>query len=306
MMILKCEGFEPFYLSNKWMKQNVMPIFNSIGGFYLQKKMWFLIRSGCEIVIQWPIYRYSEVEYLLKLIGRKNVRSTILVHDFDDLRQFRNSKEMDLKACQIAKRIIVLTNAMKQYLVDNRIEEDKIAVLESWDYLTDEDTPYRELTNKIAFCGNLEKSPFLKRWDEVKHYCAIMCYGTGLNCEFKSIEYKGRFNSGNVNAIEGSWGLVWDGDSIYECNGNYGNYLRYNAPHKFSLYMVAGLPVIVWSQSALAPYVQQKKLGIVVNSLTDIDKMIEKTTLKIYKMYRDNVIREAKDLKLGNHLKRIL
>lgn len=45
---------------------------------------------------------------------------------------------------------------------------------------------------------------------------------------------------------------VWDGDSVDTCAGNTGAYLRYNNPHKTSLYLACGMPVIVWKEAAIA------------------------------------------------------
>lgn len=304
--ILEKEGYKSLYLSNSWPSNNEIPFLNSLGGYYIQKKLLFCIRSGCEIVIQWPFYEYQEVDYIIKLIGRKNVMSILLVHDFNNLRNFSDSKESDIKMCRAVSKVVVHTEAMKQYLLENEIDEDKIAILTSFDYLTEESTPIRNYSNKVVFAGNLKKSSFLKRWDATEHKCQIICYGTGENNEFSTIEYRGRFSPENISAIEGSWGLVWDGDSIDECNGDYGNYLKYNSPHKFSLYSVAGLPLIVWSQSALASYVKTKNIGVVVNSLKEIDEIIRQTSVETYRIYRNNIIHEAEALKSGNHIKAIL
>ena len=57
--------------------------------------------------------------------------------------------------------------------------------------------------------------------------------------------------------MEGNWGLVWDGNSIDTCSGNFGEYLRLNAPFKFSLYLAAKRPVVVWRESAMAEYVRK-------------------------------------------------
>ena len=47
------------------------------------------------------------------------------------------------------------------------------------------------------------------------------------------------------SALEGSFGLVWDGDSSKTCSGVFGEYLRYNNSHKASLYLASGFPIIV-------------------------------------------------------------
>ena len=54
------------------------------------------------------------------------------------------------------------------------------------------------------------------------------------------------------------------------CAGNTGEYLKYNNPHKTSLYLACNLPVIIWSQAALAGFVKENGLGLVVDALDQI------------------------------------
>ena len=60
----------------------------------------------------------------------------------------------------------------------------------------------------------------------------------------------------------GSFGLVWDGMSSETCKGSFGEYLRINNPHKTSLYLASGIPVIIWSKAALAEFIEKNKCGI--------------------------------------------
>ena len=47
------------------------------------------------------------------------------------------------------------------------------------------------------------------------------------------------------------WGLVWDGAKLD--SGDTGlDYERFNQPHKISLYLACGLPLIVWSEGYAA------------------------------------------------------
>ena len=68
--------------------------------------------------------------------------------------------------------------------------------------------------------------------------------------------------------------MVWDGEGIDTCSGAMGNYLRINAPHKMSLYLAKGIPLIVWRESGVAPIVERYKLGVCVNSLDEIPRVL--------------------------------
>lgn len=127
---------------------------------------------------------------------------------------------------------------------------------------------------KLIFAGNLNKSIFLADFCKEDIFDEMFqMYLYGGSCDFvlsHHIIYKGRFSPSSINEIEGNWGLVWDGESVNTCNGIMGEYQMINAPFKFSLYLAANRPVIVWSKSAMAEYVRKYHLGICVDSLKDI------------------------------------
>ena len=131
--------------------------------------------------------------------------------------------------------------------------------------------------NQVVFAGNLKKSKFIPLLNEivVNKDFSIFLYGKPEISNIKEfVEYKGFFRADDITGLEGNWGLVWDGDSIETGRGELGDYLKYNAPFKFSLYLAAGMPVIVWKQIAMAQYVDKYHLGLCVDSLHDIHSSI--------------------------------
>lgn len=85
------------------------------------------------------------------------------------------------------------------------------------------------------------------------------------------ITYGGAFEADDlIDHMTGSYGLLWDGPSPDTCAGPYGNYMRVNTPHRISLFLACGIPVIVWDQSAMAPLVLEHGLGFAVSSLCEI------------------------------------
>ena len=89
--------------------------------------------------------------------------------------------------------------------------------------------------------------------------------------------------------MEGSFGLIWDGDSLETCSGDYGKYLEYNNPHKLSLYIAAGIPVITWKGAAIADFIKKYNIGFTVNSIYEISEIIGKMTLSEYEEYKNNL-----------------
>ena len=116
-------------------------------------------------------------------------------------------------------------------------------------------------------------------------------------------EYKGIFPADElVHQLEGSFGLLWDGGDIQNCTGHYGEYLTYNSPHKLSLYILAGMPLIVPETSASALLVKQYGIGITIKQLSDIEYAINTINDADYKLMVENTRSLAKDISNGNRL----
>ena len=116
----------------------------------------------------------------------------------------------------------------------------------------------------------------------------------------ENVRYHGAFHPDELPAaLTGSFGLVWDGPVGSTCAGNTGAYLRYNNPHKTSLYLSANLPVIIWSQAALAPFVKDNGLGITVDRLDQIDAAVRALTAEQYAQMTANVHAMGEKIRTG-------
>lgn len=85
-------------------------------------------------------------------------------------------------------------------------------------------------------------------------------YGSSYFDSEKNVMYKGSFKPEQIDHIHGSWGLVWDGNSIEGCEGELGNYLKINAPHKISLYIAAELSEKVRKGDVLYEIIKKVRL----------------------------------------------
>ena len=86
------------------------------------------------------------------------------------------------------------------------------------------------------------------------------------------------------------------------CSGDYGMYLKYNDPHKVSLYISSGLPVIIWKEAAVAKLIQQHHAGILIESLSEIDKVLSKISQDDYYQMRMNTLKLARLMRKGYFL----
>ena len=106
-----------------------------------------------------------------------------------------------------------------------------------------------------------------------------------------------------ISNVKADFGLVWDGDSIDACTGAWGEYLKINNPHKTSFYLRAGIPVIVWSQAAMAAFVRDNHLGLVVDTIEDIGRQLRTLTKDQYQQIRENAAAIALRLADGHYVK---
>ena len=95
--------------------------------------------------------------------------------------------------------------------------------------------------------------------------------------------------------------MVWDGDSIDCCSGDWGEYLKLNAPHKVSLYIRCGLPILIWREAAMAEFIEKNNIGICIDSLRDINNIYKNLSQKEYNAMCENVQRVSQLMAEGNY-----
>lgn len=249
------------------------------------------------ILLQYPYHpriMQMMITHVSDLRRKKKCKLVYLIHDVVYLRNesYVSADPEDMKKTEVtffnsADALIVHNSAMKKELLSAGVTTPMFE-LGLFDYLYEGPSAKILQTPQpiIVFAGNLnpEKSGFIYRMNSIEgiHF---NLYGSMPGDLATSFDYKGSFPPEELIAsIEGNYGLVWDGPSIEGCEGNYGNYLRYNNPHKLSLYIAAGLPAIVWSESALADYVTENKLGIAVSSLDQLNSIPVPGTVEYQEM----------------------
>ncbi|WP_324722180.1 hypothetical protein [Latilactobacillus curvatus] len=220
-----------------------------------------------------------------------------LVAIIHDLQSIRGSKtvEDEIKVLNRFSTVISHNSSMTNYLRVNGFK-NSIVELELFDYLHDSKLQVKSnsfFKKRVTFAGNLNKSRFITKLDSLKSIDFLL-YGllddpSKLD-NLNNVEYKGSLPSDTiVNELEGEFGLVWDGEEIETCSGILGNYLKFNNPHKISLYLAANKPVIVWKESAVAKFVEKNKVGITISSLQELDPILSSMSKEEYEELEQNV-----------------
>lgn len=249
----------------------------------------------CEdvLIYQHPLYASRVLPRYIDKIKKKGIRLIVLVHDIELLRNGIegavkvNKSVTTMIEGQLLKQfdvVICHNQKMKQYLMSIGYQSDRLVCLELFDYLTSfSEVKVREKRKipSVTVAGNLlkTKSGYVYHMHDNGHNANLKLHLYGLNFENEN-ENKNMIYHGSVPSdilpekLDGDFGLVWDGNSAVTCTGNTGEYLKYNNPHKTSLYLSAGMPVIVWNQAAIAEFVLKNKVGIAVNSLYELENRI--------------------------------
>ncbi len=106
--------------------------------------------------------------------------------------------------------------------------------------------------------------------------------------------------------MTGKYGLVWVGDSIDTCKGCKGEYLKINNPHKLSLYLAVGLPVIIWDEVTEAEFVKRENVGLTVSSLYELPDKLAVISDSDYTVMKNNAARIGEKLRNGEYMTRAL
>lgn len=240
------------------------------------------------VVIQYPLDTLvsNGIDLIRLLVRVKKVRLITLMHDLPG-HGSRRASEVDklddvfYAIAEMSESIIVHNSSMAKWLIDRGCDESKLVEIGVFDYLIE--GKVQECSGldfkKVIIAGNLslDKAGYLLG---LKDLTSVQweLWGGPANSIFRTtanIDYKGSVDSEELPLrLKDGMGLIWDGPTIDECQGVWGEYLTLNNPHKMSLYLACGLPVFIWSKAAQAEFVRKYGVGLVVNSLKEIPELL--------------------------------
>ena len=285
--ILQKNGYIPIDINFVGRRSgNVRSIFQHAEIASLFKEKLRFLRPDDTLVIQFPPINHSIFfKGVVRALVMRGVTVTALIHDLETIRlsnsddlpvatRFRLKRE-EVSVLALFSRLIVHNDSMRRYLSKTLgIPSVRMRVLGIFDYLTD--APLCKPSDSVTVAGNLsmQKAGYVYYLPDGVDF---LLYGPSYEgIPLKNVTYRGSFAPNKLPyVLEGGFGLVWDGDSPDTCTGVFGNYLRYNAPHKTSLYLALGIPVIIWDKAALADFVIKNNCGIAVSSLDLIPSAIK-------------------------------
>lgn len=306
--ILESVGFKSIGLKRTIHSGSVSSFFRTLFGTLLG--LLRLKKNSC-ICIQYPLKKYYNL--VVKVAKKKNCQVITVIHDLGSHRRKKLSIAQEINSLNRNSVVISHNQFMSKWLEEHGLHT-KIVNLQIFDYLSDvEKNEHADAETKygLVFAGALSKgkNKFIYDLDALhpKKF-SLNLYGgfnkTDVTAENSIIDYKGSFLADELVAkLEGSFGLVWAGTSIEKCTGSLGEYLKFNNPHKTSLYLRAGLPIVIWDKAAMAKFIVDHCVGIAISSLANLDDELQKLSKEQYQEMKKNAEYLSKNLNDGYFLK---
>lgn len=280
-------------------------------------KACFQMRRNDIVVLQYPVKKYFS--FLCDVARLKKAKTISLIHDLGSFRRKKLTIPQELKRLDHTDYVIATNESMKQWLIQQGFHKP-MGTLGFHDYLSSvpisSDTKnHRQEKDawNIIYAGslNLRKNAFILNMKEIDKSFKFHLYGNmpdyNAIAEDKNMIWHGFMQADDFIAkAKGDFGLVWDGDSLDECHGDFGGYLKYNTPHKASFYLRAGLPIIVWRQSAIAQLVEQEQAGIAIDSLKQLPQQLKELSSQRYEELKANALRLSLEINKGMNLKKAI
>ena len=299
---------------NLGFKQSVIPnsLLGTIKNFFGITLALLRLPFKSVLCTQYPNSKFRG--YILFVAKLKRCKIITIVHDVRALKG--KTKDTFKEIRQVVTDVIIVHNpSMKTWFIEQGVKVP-IIVLEIFDYIASNrpdqnDNAQSESYYEVTYAGGLghKKNAYIYDVDllSASQY-RFKLYGRGFEPESikvkkeeSVIDYQGAFPSNEIAyKIKGHFGLVWDGGSTDVCSGQYGAYLRFNNPHKTSLYLLCGLPVIIWKEAALAPFIVNNGLGIGVSDLRNLEETLKTLSTLEYASMKENVLKYQRMLMSGH------
>lgn len=270
----------------------------------IAKKTIFNLNSNDTIVFQYPIYSGFAARVFLAECKKKSIQIIGVIHDIESLRNLSDQREIkkEIELLNMFSSLIVHNSMMQGWLSKNGVYVPMVQI-GVFDYLQSSGVNDNDSQLPLVYAGNLKKAVFLNKWNQQND---IEVFGVSPSTYYPvKVKYMGVESPESlVEKIRGSYGLIWDGDSELSEQSAIVNYTKYNNPHKLSLYISTGLPIIAWKKSAIASFIVDNKIGVVVSTIGEIDEELRKISDQEYVQMLNNVRLLSEKVTNGVYIKK--
>lgn len=270
--------------------------------------MFAAVGSDDIVIAQFPTWNSIEFDTMLidKLLSYRDVKVAIFIHDVVPLMFENNYYLMPkfIELCNKAQGLILPTRSMFTRLEKEGLKTKKIVFQGLWDHLSKVDYHEPNYQKTVNFIGSASRFPFVKDWhfDTRLQFFGDLEESDSINKS--NIDLKGWMSDDELMLnLSSGFGLVWSEEID---NQKERTYSMYNLSYKLSSYLAAGLPIIVNEGISTQMFLEKNGIGLVANSLSDVDRIVKQTSIGEYQQMVRNVKKVSYLIKNGYFTKKLL
>lgn len=235
------------------------------------------VQPDDNVIYQTPTWAGMDIENeVVRLLKQRGANVIAFVHDIEYVRfpdRFQKNGQIDYY--NQFTGLIVATEPQRQRLMADGVRVP-IIVSGPWSYLQERPLVAPSYSQRVHYAGNLVswKSGFLSRLGADTR---IEVYGSN-NMEHDlgyslgaGVNYHGSLTQVELTErLSNGFGLIWDEDD----HGHYTDYALTNMPHKFSLYLSLGMPIIGKRGSVVGQLIERFTLGWVLDDISALAELV--------------------------------
>ena len=263
---------------------------------------------GDTIIIQAP--SWNSIEWDQAFIDHVNlypdIKKIIFIHDIVPLMFEVNRYLLPQYIDYYNKADVLIVPSIKMYnfLRQNGLKEKPYVIQHFWDHLVDNlNYAITPQNNKVInFAGDVQKFDFVKNWHNLDIKLQVFS-NPQQSFPKQNLDMIGR-KSDSVLLDElrntGGFGLVWSEEPYWA------EYMKMNASFKTSTYLASGIPIIINNEAAEKATIKRKNIGIVADSLEEVQEKVLQISDEEYNQMVRNVDSFAKLIREGYFAKKAL
>ncbi|WP_125768734.1 glycosyltransferase [Lapidilactobacillus wuchangensis] len=283
------------------------------------------------VFVHWPFSSFQSQNWCQMLIDRIHQFGASLIFIIDDIASWRDLPALPatLTAAELASYRQTMPYTLEIHFLSQadglivhsenmatRLQQQaqltktpltpNIAIYGPSGYACEYFQPRRELGQGLDYAGAFLKAQFLS---QLPADFKINAYGDDsdqlkLRDHANVTLYPHADPEAIAQELKGSFGLVWDSTSYPQVTGRLGEYEQYNTPAKFPMYLAADEPVVIWSKSPLAAFVEKNGLGLTIDTLDQLPGKIAALNNQQYTEMLNNVQHISGLIRNGYYLKK--
>lgn len=247
----------------------------------LQEALVHSVQANDVVVVQFPLWTQLnfQTEFIDGLKRRRGVKIVALIHDVIPWtygQAYDAQNDFFLNLLRKFDMLITANDEMSERLQEEGVNLPMIT-LPLWDFAYQGPLQDKQFAKKVYYLADNKVNQL-----NYSSNTPLQIIGNGDEKLLvpKQVELLGAQDLAVVPFFfDGGFGLVDTENAIIEEGAPAAkNYWQYKNPLRLSVYLAAGFPVIVLAESPYAAWISSRNLGIVLDSLDELDEVLSDLT----------------------------